>query len=264
MENHKDLKLAVLIDAENVPYSNVKAMLEEIAKYGIPTTKRIYGDWTRNVISGWKGVLLENAITPVQQYSYTSGKNSSDSAMIIDAMDILYSGKVNGFCIVSSDSDFTRLAIRLRESGMKVIGLGEKKTPNPFIVACDKFIYLEILNPEIEEEALPGAKPGKPAPKKKFLQSVDKESLKLIALSINDLADEDGWAYLGDVGNLINKKKPEFDPRNYGFMKLTPMLKSLNRSFEIDERKTDKANIKHVFIRNKVAVKPGKSSAKKA
>ncbi|MFZ5429409.1 MAG: NYN domain-containing protein [Bacteroidota bacterium] len=256
MEAVTDLKLAVLIDAENVPYQNVKAMLEEITKYGIPTTKRIYGDWTRNVTSGWKGVLLENAITPIQQYSYTSGKNSSDSAMIIDAMDILYSGKVNGFCIVSSDSDFTRLAIRLRESGMKVIGIGEKKTPNPFIVACDKFIYLEILNPLYQEAESEPEKTDKEAPVRKSLHSVDKETIKLISASITDLADEGGWAFLGDVGNLINKKRPEFDPRNYGFLKLTPMLKALTRNFEIDERKTDNSNIKHVYIRVKKPVKP--------
>src|SRR5512135_1623537 len=140
-----DLRLAVLIDADNIPYGNVKGMLEEIAKYGTPTFKRIYGDWTKPTISGWKSVLLENAIAPIQQYSYTRGKNSTDSALIIDAMDILYSGKVDGFCIVSSDSDFTRLATRLREAGMKVIGIGEKKTLKPFITACDKFIYFEIL-----------------------------------------------------------------------------------------------------------------------
>ena len=145
MEKLNDLTLAVLIDAENVPYSNVKGMMEEIARYGTPTLKRIYGDWTNPNLSGWKAVLLENAITPIQQYSYTSGKNSSDSAMIIDAMDILYTSSVDGFCIVSSDSDFTRLAIRLREAGKKVIGIGEKKTPNPFIVACDKFVYFEII-----------------------------------------------------------------------------------------------------------------------
>jgi len=147
MSELQDLRLAVLIDADNVPYADVGAMMEEIALYGTPTFKRIYGDWTRPNLSGWKKNLLENAITPIQQYSYTFGKNSTDSAMIIDAMDILYSGKVDGFCLVSSDSDFTRLAIRLREAGMKVFGIGEKKTPNPFIVACDKFIYFEILGP---------------------------------------------------------------------------------------------------------------------
>src|SRR6201747_333067 len=148
----KDLKLAVLIDADNVPYANVKEMFEEIAKYGTPTFKRIYGDWTKPTLSGWKTVLLENAITPIQQYSYTTGKNSSDSAMIIDAMDILYTGRVDGFCIVSSDSDFTRLATRLREAGMKVFGMGEQKTPSAFRAACDKFIYIEILSKEEETE----------------------------------------------------------------------------------------------------------------
>src|SRR6478609_3831494 len=146
MDTNKDLRLAVLIDADNIPYSNVKGMMEEIAKYGTPTFKRIYGDWTKPTLSGWKTVLLENAITPIQQYSYTSGKNSSDSALIIDAMDILYTGGVDGFCIVSSDSDFTRLATRLREAGMKVFGMGEQKTPTAFRAACDKFIYIEILD----------------------------------------------------------------------------------------------------------------------
>lgn len=145
MSSITDLRLAVLIDADNVPYRKVKLMFEEIAKYGTPTFKRIYADWTKPTVSGWKTVLLENAITPIQQYSYSVGKNASDSAMIIDAMDILYSGKVDGFCIVSSDSDFTRLATRLREAGMRVIGIGEKKTLTPFITACDKFIYIEIL-----------------------------------------------------------------------------------------------------------------------
>src|SRR6478752_5679004 len=153
MDFQRDIRMAVLIDADNIPYSNVKGMMEEIAKYGTPTFKRIYGDWTKPHVTGWKNVLLENAITPIQQYSYTQGKNSTDSAMIIDAMDILYSGKVDGFCIVSSDSDFTRLATRLREAGMKVIGIGEKKTLRPFITACDKFIYIEILTePETEVE----------------------------------------------------------------------------------------------------------------
>src|SRR3979411_2276046 len=146
MDISKELRLAVLIDADNIPYSNIKGMLEEMAKYGTPTFKRIYADWTKPTVSGWKGVLLENAITPVQQYSYTSGKNATDSAMIIDAMDILYSGRVEGFCLVSSDSDFPKLATRLREAGMKVFGFGEKKTPMPFISACNKFIYIEILS----------------------------------------------------------------------------------------------------------------------
>ena len=258
MQTLNDLRLAVLIDADNIPYSNVKGMLEEIAKYGTPTFKRIYGDWTRPTISGWKSVLLENAITPVQQYSYTKGKNSTDSALIIDGMDILYSGKVDGFCIVSSDSDFTRLATRLREAGMKVIGIGERKTPHPFIVACDKFIYLEILAPSV---AIPETTPevrkrGKPVVKKKKTEDPDPQAQirvvkRLIASSITDLADENGWAYLGDVGNLILKKQPDFDPRNFGFPKLTPLIRSLD--FEIDERESGQNHIKHIYIRNRKA-----------
>ena len=251
MDIQKDIRLAVLIDADNVPYSNVKGVMEEIAKYGTPTFKRIYGDWTRPTISGWKNVLLENAITPIQQYSYTSGKNSSDSALIIDAMDILYSGKVDGFCIVSSDSDFTRLATRLREAGMKVFGIGQKKTPNPFIVACDKFIYMEIIAiPEtIQATNVPKTKFSKPA-EKTIVDKLSKDTLKSIAATIDDLADENGWAFLGDIGNLLLKKHPNFDPRNYGFQKLTPLIKSIPQ-FEIDKRETDKAGIKLVFVRNK-------------
>ena len=256
MQTLNDLRLAVLIDADNIPYVNVKGMIEEIAKYGTPTFKRIYGDWTKPTVSGWKSVLLENAITPVQQYSYTRGKNSTDSAMIIDAMDILYSGKVDGFCIVSSDSDFTRLATRLREAGMKVIGIGERKTPPPFIVACDKFIYLEIINPSVNstEPVTEVRKKGKPSVSRKESVENDPQILirnvkRLIATSITDLADENGWAFLGEVGNLILKKQPDFDPRNYGFTKLTPLIRSLD--FEIDERDSGRDNIKHIYIRNK-------------
>lgn len=319
----RDPRLAVLIDADNVPYHNIREMLEEIAKYGTPTFKRIYADWTRPTSSGWKTVLLENAISPVQQYSYTSGKNSSDSAMIIDAMDILYTGQVDGFCIVSSDSDFTRLATRLREAGMKVYGLGEKKTPGAFIAACNQFIYLEILNKEkaltgkttgipkvpaapavpsaasvpaapavpaaagvpaaraskgtarsaaakksnqktpspviqagnnkqassgqVQAEALRAEETGKP---EETIRKMDKETIKLINDSINDLADEDGWAFLGEMGNLLLKKKPDFDSRNYGFRKLVPLLKSTGE-FEIDERNTGKNNSVLAFARTK-------------
>src|SRR6056300_188453 len=147
----ENINIAVLIDGDNIPSANVKEMMEEIAKYGNPTLKRIYGDWTKPGLNKWKNLLLTNAITPIQQYAYTQGKNATDSAMIIDAMDILYSGKVDGFCIVSSDSDFTRLATRLREAGMNVIGIGERKTPEPFIVACDRFIYIEILKGRSKE-----------------------------------------------------------------------------------------------------------------
>ncbi|MFG4001782.1 NYN domain-containing protein [Flavobacterium aquidurense] len=257
LSNSKDLKLAVLIDADNVPYSNVKGMMEEITKFGTPTTKRIYADWTKPNANGWKAVLLEHAITPIQQYSYTVGKNSSDSALIIDAMDLLYSGKLDGFCIVSSDSDFTRLAIRLRESGMKVIGIGEKKTPNSFIVACDRFIYIEVLDGAIQKKkpktavaaSATDAKKVIEKPAEKALHKIDKQTIELIEATIEDIEDDDGWAFLGDVGNLIVKKKPEFDPRNYGFSKLTPMLKSLTDILEIDERESDKKGIKHVYVR---------------
>jgi uncharacterized LabA/DUF88 family protein len=252
-DSTKDLKLAVLIDADNVPYANVKEMLEEIAKYGTPTFKRIYADWTKPTVSGWKNVLLENAITPIQQYSYSSGKNATDSALIIDAMDILYTGKVDGFCIVSSDSDFTRLATRLREAGMKVIGIGEKKTLNPFITACDKFIYIEILKPKIASRTEnPSKKISKnvAAQVNEPLNKIDPEIIKLFTDSITDLADENGWAFLGELGNLMLKKKPDFDPRNYGYYKMLPLIKSMNR-FEIDERDSGKGNIKHIYIRKK-------------
>jgi len=250
METTKDLRLAVLIDADNVPYANVKEMLEEIAKYGTPTFKRIYADWTKPTVSGWKNVLLEHAITPVHQYSYTTGKNATDSSMIIDAMDILYSGKVDGFCIVSSDSDFTRLATRLREAGMKVIGIGEKKTPSAFISACEKFIYIEILKPKpAEEPRTTSAKTTKHSDKTtESLNKIDRNLIKLITDSVDDLADENGWAFLGELGNLILKKQPDFDPRNYGYVKMLPLIKSMNR-FQIDERSTGKSKLVYVKIK---------------
>ena len=256
MRHSTDLRLAVLIDADNVPYSNIKGILEEIAKYGNPTTKRIYADWTKPTVSGWKSVLLEHAITPIQQYSYSTGKNATDSAMIIDAMDILYSGKVDGFCIISSDSDFTRLATRLREAGMTVIGIGQKKTLNPFIVACDRFIYIEILGGEKEKETEEGKPDGQPAKKSTRHKApvrepnLDKITMRLISSTINDVADESGWAYLADVGSLIMKKQPDFDPRNFGFMKLTPLMRSIS-TIEVDERETGNKGIKHIYIKNK-------------
>ncbi|MEZ4968149.1 MAG: NYN domain-containing protein [Flavobacteriaceae bacterium] len=243
-----DINLAVLIDGDNIPSAYVKEMMEEIAKYGNPTIKRIYGDWTNPKLSKWKNLLLENAIIPIQQYAYTTGKNATDSAMIIDAMDILYSNKVSGFCIVSSDSDFTRLATRLREAGMKVIGIGEKKTPNPFIVACDKFIYIEILKNQSEESSLEATDTSKG--KKDNVDKITPKEIKLIASTISDLADEDGWAFLGDVGSLLQKKQPNFDSRNYGFQKLTPLIKSI-KNFEIDQRENVKGRFKLIYVRNR-------------
>lgn len=426
MQNGIDMRLAVLIDADNVPHDRITGMMKEIARYGTPTIKRIYGDWTKPDLKGWKNILLSHAITPVQQYRYTVGKNATDSAMIIDAMDMLYAGNLDGFCIVSSDSDFTRLAIRLRESGKRVFGMGERKTPKPFIVACDKFTYIEIIDmteEKTEEEpepvrrspgtrtsgvrtagvrtaalsqsapgktegaarqeiaaavALPTVKPdtmkgngdrfgglrpdtrqstirpesvstgevkivaekvvegkldtaagtaastaagGRQEPGKgrsrrrkvaarveerpevvltpqaqpvhptqentltagsahdndkkpehaaetvpahqssvnvelgvdtlhPIVEAVNREIIELIGSSITDLADENGWAFLGDVGTLIAKKKPDFDPRNYGFVKLTPLIRSLDM-FELDIRETNQFHIKHVYVRNK-------------
>lgn len=243
-----DIKLAVLIDGDNIPSAYVKEMMEEIAKYGNPTIKRIYGDWTKPHLSKWKNMLLENAITPIQQYGYTTGKNATDSAMIIDAMDILYSEKVDGFCLVSSDSDFTRLATRLREAGMKVYGIGEKKTPNPFIVACDKFIYIEILkhqNAENETESEETTKTSK-----NDYDKITAKDIRFIAATIDDVADDDGWAFLGDVGSLLQKKQPNFDSRNYGFQKLTPLIKSIS-NFEIERREDSKGHKKLIYVKLK-------------
>ncbi|MBF8150816.1 NYN domain-containing protein [Winogradskyella sp. F6397] len=243
-----DIKLAVLIDGDNITSAYVKEMMEEIAKYGNPTIKRIYGDWTKPHLSKWKNLLLENAITPIQQYGYTTGKNATDSAMIIDAMDILYSEKVDGFCLVSSDSDFTRLATRLREAGMKVYGIGEKKTPSPFIVACDKFIYIEILKNITEESALEST--TKSTPSKSNYDNITAKDIKLIATTIDDVADDDGWAFLGDVGSLLQKKQPNFDSRNYGFQKLTPLINSIS-AFEIERREDSKGRSKLIFVKLK-------------
>ena len=294
-----DMRLAVLIDADNAPRSAIKDVMAEVAVYGTPTIKRIYGDWTNPNLSSWKSLLLENAITPIQQYGYTTGKNSTDSAMIIDAMDILYSGQVDGFVLVSSDSDFTRLAIRLREAGMKVYGMGERKTPGPFIVACDKFVYIEVIRAagekaraeakaaktekppersktkEVKENKEPAKapEPAKPARRRKKAadtpqpepeappvppeppipepaQRVPPEVVDLIAQSLEDIADEDGYAFMGELGNLLVKKQPDFDPRNFGFSKLTQLVKSLER-FEIDVRQTSAPHVKHIYLRDK-------------
>jgi hypothetical protein len=249
MDNSKDLRLAVLIDADNIPYRLISGILEEIAKYGAPTFKRIYADWTKPHVANWKTVLLDHAITPVQQYSYTTGKNSSDSALIIDAMDILYTGRVDGFCVVSSDSDFTRLATRLREAGMKVFGMGEQKTPSPFRAACDKFIYIEILD-QPEAANSKQIKLSDLRKKEKVISKADKTLVNLITTSINDIADENGWAFLGELGNLLLKKRPDFDPRNYGYEKLLLLIKSLGY-YETDERETGRKNVRLVYIRVK-------------
>ena len=238
-ESEKDLRLAVLIDADNASRTAMKDVMAEVAVYGTPTIKRIYGDWTAPNMNSWKSILLECAITPIQQYSYTTGKNSTDSAMIIDAMDILYSGTCEGFVLVSSDSDFTRLATRLREAGMKVYGMGEKKTPKPFIVACDKFVYIEVIR-AAAKQAAEAAKKKEEAQAKKTAKKENKkcqtssspapeEIVELIAESVEDLCEEDGLAHMGKLGNLLLKKQPDFDPRNYGFSKLSKLIRALDR-----------------------------------
>ena len=296
-QNDQSLRLAVLIDADNASRTAMRDVMAEIAVYGTPTVKRIYGDWTTPNMASWKPILLENAITPIQQYSYTTGKNATDSAMIIDAMDILYlyTGSCDGFVLVSSDSDFTRLATRLREAGKKVIGMGEKKTPNPFIVACDKFIYIEVIRAEAkealakaEQEAAQAAEPApaakaEPAPAKEAAKSakksrkkavepapapvpepepepqpspgpaqkkVPKEVVHLIADAMDMIADEDGYVFMGELGNLLIRQQPDFDPRNYGFSKLTQLIKSIDR-FEVDVRQTSNPHSKHIYLRDK-------------
>ena len=260
MDNNKeqtsDIRLAVLIDADNISHHNIQDMMEELARYGNATIKRIYGDWTRPNLGGWKNLLLDYAITPVQQFGYTTGKNATDSAMIIDAMDILYSERADAFCLVSSDSDFTRLATRLREAGMTVYGIGEQKTPNSFIAACDRFIYLEILEEPAHEDDLSTPQEQKQtrhpsgSNKKKTIRKIGNEVVKLITSTIRDVEDENGWAYLGEVGSLLLKKQPSFDSRNYGFEKLTPMIKSIGL-FEIDVREGAHSSSKHIYIRIK-------------
>ena len=285
-----DSRFAVLIDADNVSVRYIKIILDEISKDGIATYKRIYGDWTNPSLISWKSTLLDNSIIPIQQYSYTSGKNSTDSAMIIDAMDILYSGQVEGFCLVSSDSDFTRLAARLRESGMTVIGMGESKTPNSFIAACNKFKYLDILAAADEEEPeetvkqqeaakktpaqkkAPARKTAAASKKPKEDSKAEKEpkaetkkpqekaieeprtSLRTIRRALRTIArensDEDNWIMVSQVGNLLDKRYTDFDVRNFGFSKLTPFLESLDM-FEIKDMKKDGNSSPQKYVRLK-------------
>ncbi len=224
--NEGQKRLAVLIDADNSRHTMIEGLLDEIANYGIASVKRIYGDWTDTKLKGWKASLLEHGIHPMQQFAYTTGKNATDSAMIIDAMDLLYTKSFDGFCIVSSDSDFTRLASRIRESGLLVYGFGERKTPKAFMAACDKFIYTENLRGEKAVEA-----PA--APVVKILQP-DKQLTALLRRAVEDTADEAGWSYLGLIGQNLVNKSPDFDPRNYGFRKLGELIESTGE-FEFKE-----------------------------
>lgn len=261
-----DRRIAVLIDADNVSDKYVKAVIDEVSNHGTPTYKRIYGDWTKPQLGSWKGVLLNHSISPIQQYSYTTGKNATDAALIIDAMDILYSGNVDGFCIVSSDSDFTKLAARLREAGMYVLGMGEKKTPPPFIAACEKFKYLEVLIASTMDVSKPSAKVVNSATEPKT-GIISKETLvDVIKSIINEISDEDGWAFLGELGSVLNKRYPDFDTRNYGFSKLTPLVSSL-KHFEISSRKTNSPNVSLKYVRilkSKAVDEPEAEDAKTA
>jgi|SRR6056297_183474 uncharacterized LabA/DUF88 family protein len=243
MESESTRKLAVLIDADNAQPSVIENLLAEIAKYGVANVKRIYGDWTSPQLKGWKEVLLNFSIQPIQQFGYTKGKNATDSALIIDAMDLLYSEEFDGFCLVSSDSDFTKLAARIRESGLSVYGFGEKKTPEPFVAACDKFIFTEVLRDDEEETGS----------SKKMSTLELKQDTKLVSLfrsAIKASSDDSGWAHLAPVGSHIAKQSPEFDPRNYGYPKLGELIKAM-KLFEVEERPVGQGQSKAIFVKDK-------------
>lgn len=243
MANGTTNKLAILIDADNAQPSIIEGLITEIAKYGTANVKRIYGDWTGPNLKGWKEVLVQYAIQPMQQFGYTSGKNSTDSALIIDAMDLLYTREFDGFCIVSSDSDFTRLATRIREAGLMVYGVGEEKTPKAFVAACDKFIFSEVLR----------AKEGEPQALKQKSTSELKQDTKLVNIlraAVEASSDDSGWAHLATVGGNVVKQLPEFDARNYGYKKLGELVKA-TQLFDLEERVTKDAQSKAIFIKDK-------------
>ena len=238
MVSENTARLAVLIDADNAQPSITEGLLAEVAKYGTAHVKRAYGDWTGTSLRGWKDQLLAQSIQPIQQFAYTSGKNATDAAMVIDAMDLLYSERFDGFCIVSSDSDFTRLAARLRESGLTVYGFGERKTPKPFVAACDKFIYVENLTSPDDDLATAADTPqrSKRAPSAAQLKR-DSALINQLRNAIEAASDDDGWAPLGSVGHLITNQQPDFDSRNYGYAKLSDLI-AATTLFELDRRST--------------------------
>ena len=242
MPNDSDQRLAVLIDADNARASVIDGLLEEVANYGTAQVKRIYGDWTRPNLAGWKDVLLRHSIQPRQQFAYTKGKNATDAAMVIDAMDLLHSGRYDGFCLVSSDSDFTPLAARIRESGLRVYGFGEQKTPEAFVAACDKFVFTELL----EDEA-----PGTAPPKRQGTKELrgDAKLINLVRKAVEDAADDDGWAELSSVGNTINKRAPQFDQRTYGYAKLSELIKA-TKLFDIQARLVGDGPGKRYYLRD--------------
>jgi uncharacterized LabA/DUF88 family protein len=242
-DTHSDKRLALLIDADNASPAVITGLLSEISKYGVVTVKRIYGDWTTPNLGGWKSVLLDHSIVPIQQFRYTVGKNATDTAMVIDAMDILYSGNVDGFCLVSSDSDFTRLASRLRETGLVVYGFGERKTPNAFVSACDKFTFVDILTDPSKTPSPHAATPPQELKR-------DTALVNVLRSAIEASADEGGWSNLGEVGKQISSQKPDFDSRHYGFGKLSSLLESIDL-FEIRRESGGDQGHTSVFVRNK-------------
>lgn len=238
MSENGNPRLAVLIDADNAQAAIIIELLAEISKYGVASVKRAYGDWTTTNLKGWKSHLHEHAIQPIQQFSYTQGKNSTDSSLIIDAMDLLHEGRLDGFCLVSSDSDFTRLANRIRESGLVVYGFGEKKTPGPFVAACDKFVYTEILRKSVSQNTKD--------------ESNNPELKEIILDAINAVSKDDGWSPLSAVGSYINKNSPAFDSRNYGYDKLGKLVRSLDYLDFQERRNSDDSSIVHIYVREKV------------
>ena len=252
MATNTNQKLAVLIDADNAQASVIQELLAEVSRYGTATIKRAYGDWTTQNLRSWKDVLHTMAIQPIQQFSYTNGKNATDSALIIDAMDVLHSGRVDGFCLVSSDSDFTRLATRIREAGSVVYGFGERKTPEPFVAACDKFIYTEILRIKPEEPKVQVAPVEMPA--KPVVEVAQLPALRpMILTAIDAVARDDGWAPLGPVGSHMSKNNPSFDPRNYGFAQLGKLMRKQDY-LEIKEVPMGEGSTNvHLYVRCKAA-----------
>ena len=245
MATNTNQKLAVLIDADNAQASVIQELLAEVSRYGTATIKRAYGDWTTTNLKSWKEVLHTMAIQPIQQFAYTSGKNATDSALIIDAMDVLHADAVDGFCLVSSDSDFTRLATRIREAGLVVYGFGQRKTPEPFVAACDKFIYTEILRSE-PEEAKPGQEPVAELPKLK----------PMLLNALNATVREDGWTTLSALGSQITRSNPSFDARNYGVSKLGELIRLQAAYLEVKEVKSGEGDSvqTHLHVRRKAAL----------
>jgi uncharacterized LabA/DUF88 family protein len=262
MTTENTARLAVLIDADNARASITEELLAEVAKYGTAHVKRAYGDWTAPNLRGWKDQLLAQSIQPIQQFAYTTGKNATDAAMVIDAMDLLYSGRFDGFCIVSSDSDFTRLAARLRESGMTVYGFGERKTPKPFVAACDKFVYIENLRFADEDATsdAPGVRPAKPKPATAAQLKADTELVSLLRNAVEAASDDDGWAPLSSVGNIITNQRPDFDSRSYGYGKLSDLITATSL-FEVERRIPGEGKQALMYAREKPRAAPARKSA---